>query len=118
MATVEILKADPATGKFPDRTIDIANVNEAFGYDVGTWDYFTLQVLASGSVTLGSHVLKVQKSNNGADPVDFASAVTQSTDGMTELLDVTAVGYVIVKNTTAGTSGNRRLIARAQRQTR
>lgn len=116
MATIPHVKPDLA-GKFPDQTIDIANINEGVIYDVSTWDYFSLQVLDDDSVAVvrGSHVLKVQKSNAGMGPVDFATPVTQSTVGMTATQTVTCMGSVHALNTTAGTSGKIRLCARVDR---
>lgn len=114
MATIPHVKPDPS-GKFPDVSIDVANVNEAVIFDVAGWDYFTLQMVKDGGADVTSLVLKVQKSNDGAHPVDFASAVTQSVEGMTAVQTITCMGYVHATATTAGTSGTIRLHARVDR---
>ncbi len=105
-------------GKYPDQTLIVTEVNSSVVFDTGGWDSFTLQMTKDGDADLTSMVLKVQKSNDARNPVDFASAVTQSSEGMTAKQDVTAIGFVHAKITTAGTSGRIRLFARAQKQVR
>lgn len=118
MATTVPLKPD-LSGRFPDATINIANPNEGVVYDVGGWDLFSLQVLDDSEVAVdrnsAAHALKVQKSNAGMGPVDFATPVTQSVVGMTATQTVTCMGFVHATNTTVGTSGKIRLIARVDR---
>lgn len=104
-----------AFGVFEPVYIDIANLNETVVFDVGGWDSFSLQRVNNGSVNVGSNVLKVQKSNNGASPVDFSGAVTLSAEGMTATQEITAIGFVHAVNTTAGTSGIIALHARVQK---
>ena len=117
MATVEVLKPD-ARGVYPVRSINLANVNEAVIFAVGDWDYMTIQRINSGSVSLGSEVLKIQQSNDGCNAVDFSSAVTLNDVGMSALLTVTGIGFVHATNTTAGSSGTIQLIAKARRNSR
>ena len=102
-------------GSYETTQLDIS-VTDQIVYDVRGWSTFTLQAVQDGAVTVGSLVIKVQVSNDGANPNDFPSgAVTRSTAGISDLLTVVAYGYVHVKITTAGTSGNFRFIAQASR---
>lgn len=115
MAQNQVITADPRTGTFPPVTLTISNVNEGVTFDVGPWDYLTIQMYKNDPTTLGSLVLKIRKSNSGSNPVDFATATTLSAVGMTELLCVTAVKYAHADVTTAGTSGDIILFAQAQK---
>lgn len=119
MATIEIIKPD-VFGVFPQKTLDISLVNSSIVLDLrgGSWDYLTIQGVYDGAVTLGSLVNKIQISNTGAtaDAVDFSTAVTLSVAGMTTYLRVTAISFVHITFTTAGTSGMFRFIAKAAKQ--
>lgn len=113
MATIQ--RVYPDQKGFFSPVVTGITVNEEVIFDTAGWDSFTLQMVKNADADLTSLVLKVQKSNDGCNPVDFASAVTQSTEGMTAKQEVTAVGFVHAVVTTAGTSGYITLHARVQR---
>ncbi len=115
MSTVETLYAD-RRGFYPSRQLNIANIGEQVVLYVGDFDDLTIQVIDDGSVSNGSLVLAIQQSNDGCNCVDFASPLTQNTAGISSMLSVSSLGYVHVKVTTAGSSGNKRIIAKARRQ--
>jgi hypothetical protein len=93
-------------GRYSPWPLDLTPVDGAVIYDVRDMSTFTLQAVANGAVTVGSLVIKVQVSNDGANPNDFPSgSITRSTAGISTQLDVVAYNYVHVIVTTAGTSG-------------
>ena len=87
MAEYKILKPN-ADGDYDNNArIDISVANEQLIFDVSGWNTLTLQAVSDGAVTVGSLALKIQVSNDGANPNDFPSgAVTRSTAGISAQL--------------------------------
>ena len=117
MAQIEVVKPN-RDGTFPEARLIVTDVNASVVFDLrgDDWQYMTIQMIARGAIDLTSLVNKVRISNDGSNPVDFpAGAVTLSAVGITTALTVTAINFLHVTFTTAGTSGTVAFLARASR---
>lgn len=116
MSQIQVIQPD-SNGAFPSVVLTVTDSKCGVVFDLGgKYDKFSLQMVKDGSADLTSLVHKVQISQDGANPVDFTSPVTLNAAGFIATQTVTAIRYVHSTFTTAGTSGNVRLFARAAKQ--
>lgn len=89
-----------ATGK----RLDLGLVNDRYIIDVRSWENVGLTIRSDGSLTAGFTV-SVRYSYDGLEFYDYSPAVSVTTETPFSLSDVSAVAYIAVIVTTAGTSG-------------
>jgi len=84
--------------------LDLGKINDTFVIDVRQWQNIGITIRSDKSLTAGFTV-SVRYSYDRVEFYDYSPAVTVTTDTPFAITDVSAISYLAVVVTTAGTSG-------------